>query len=259
MINTWQNLPKSQEDSEKIEEAIQRMIEEHSVDPTAHLGVGGSLKTHKESTTVDHKANSFVADKISDSQYFYRSSHLPMQGINTAMGYVSPNFPNSFFEVGPGDETFHKSSFGCLLNSDWLDYSKEIIFGFVAYKIPTSDVDFAIFCGNYEDGMVEDFDFENGFGFWKDGGNLYAFYCSSVGIEKEWCADIDTSETHMYRAEVSPTDGEINYKIDGDIVATISLTDVPDPCSSNLLEVIMMNHETFAGHISVGDFFLSIG
>jgi len=60
----WGNLAKSQTDSEKIEEAIARLILEHCADETAHLGVGQSLQSHKASEIIDHLAESIVSDKI---------------------------------------------------------------------------------------------------------------------------------------------------------------------------------------------------
>jgi hypothetical protein len=61
---TWGQLAKSQTDPEKIEEAIQRLINEHNADPEAHLVEGGSLKSHKMAEVIDHLVESIVADKI---------------------------------------------------------------------------------------------------------------------------------------------------------------------------------------------------
>jgi hypothetical protein len=61
---TWGQLAKSQTDPEKIEEAIQRLINEHNADPEAHLVEGGSLKSHKMAEIIDHLIESIIADKI---------------------------------------------------------------------------------------------------------------------------------------------------------------------------------------------------
>jgi len=61
---TWGMLAKSQTDSEKIEEAIARLIAEHNDDEEAHLGAGQSLQSHKASEIIDHVVESIVADKI---------------------------------------------------------------------------------------------------------------------------------------------------------------------------------------------------
>jgi parallel beta-helix repeat protein len=60
----WGELQKSQIDPEKIEEAIQRLLNAHNEDPDAHLGPGGSLYSHKASTVIDHIAESIIEDKI---------------------------------------------------------------------------------------------------------------------------------------------------------------------------------------------------
>lgn len=63
MADVWGQMPKSQDDSEKIEEAISRMIAEHEADPQAHLGAGESLEAHRANEIIDHPAGSVLADK----------------------------------------------------------------------------------------------------------------------------------------------------------------------------------------------------
>jgi len=64
MDPTWEHLAKNAVDAEKIEEAIQRIVEEHNEDSEAHLGEGQSLTSHRASEIIDHLAQSIVADKI---------------------------------------------------------------------------------------------------------------------------------------------------------------------------------------------------
>jgi len=61
---TWANLPASQIDMERIEEAIDRKIQDHEDDPNAHIEEGESLYSHKASEIIDHLIRSIVADKI---------------------------------------------------------------------------------------------------------------------------------------------------------------------------------------------------
>lgn len=63
---TWGNLMKSQISSEKVEEAIARLIQDHDDDPNAHIEVGQSLYSHKASEIIDHVVNSIINDKIKD-------------------------------------------------------------------------------------------------------------------------------------------------------------------------------------------------
>lgn len=66
-LNVWGLLEKSQSDSEKIEEAIDRLISEHNDDEDSHLETGQSLQSHKASAIIDHLALSIVEDKLANS------------------------------------------------------------------------------------------------------------------------------------------------------------------------------------------------
>lgn len=61
---TWGMTPKSQIDNEKIEEAIDRIVQAHDDDPDAHLDAGQALQSHRASEVIDHLAESIVNDKI---------------------------------------------------------------------------------------------------------------------------------------------------------------------------------------------------
>ena len=64
----WQNLPKAQDNTETIEQAIARIIADHNNDTEAHLGDNQSLSSHRASEIIDHEANSIVTDKILEYQ-----------------------------------------------------------------------------------------------------------------------------------------------------------------------------------------------
>ena len=68
---TWGNLPKSQSDSETIEECIARLIAEHNNKPTAHNDPGQALDLHRKDTIIDHPAGSVKNDKYSFHTYDY--------------------------------------------------------------------------------------------------------------------------------------------------------------------------------------------
>jgi hypothetical protein len=65
-VETWGMMPKNSEDPEKIEEAIDRLVEAHNDDPDSHLEEGQSLRSHRASDIIDHRAESVVEDKIRD-------------------------------------------------------------------------------------------------------------------------------------------------------------------------------------------------
>lgn len=63
-VETWGDMPKSQEDAQKVNEAITQAISDHNDDPEAHLGPEQSLQSHRASEIIDHVARSIVGDKV---------------------------------------------------------------------------------------------------------------------------------------------------------------------------------------------------
>ena len=60
----WGVMPKSQDDPESVEDAINRLISDHEADPEAHLGAGESLETHRQDDILDHPPGSILPDKV---------------------------------------------------------------------------------------------------------------------------------------------------------------------------------------------------
>jgi hypothetical protein len=81
---TWGQLAKSQTDPEKIEEAIQRLINEHNADPEAHLVEGGSLKSHKMAEIIDHLVEVLLLIKF-DWRWYPQNPGSPVQLFNQAI------------------------------------------------------------------------------------------------------------------------------------------------------------------------------
>jgi len=81
----WGQLPKSQIDPEKIEEAIARMITEHNNDPNAHTEEGQSLYAHKTAEVIQHAVASIVADKI-------KNFEVEPNKLNWDMPYIDSHF-----------------------------------------------------------------------------------------------------------------------------------------------------------------------
>lgn len=68
MSDVWGLMPKSQDDAETIEEAIERIVAAHNDDYQAHSATGQAIDVHRQSEIIDHLAVSIVADKIADAQ-----------------------------------------------------------------------------------------------------------------------------------------------------------------------------------------------
>lgn len=89
----WQDLPKTQTDDEKIEEAIARYIQDHNDDPTAHVMENQSLEAHRTDEVVDHPAESIVNDKVRYSARAYAAIVDPdddeaFDTLESAVDYV---------------------------------------------------------------------------------------------------------------------------------------------------------------------------
>jgi len=63
-MQTWENIPKNQIDTETIEEAIVRLIAAHNNNEESHLGSGQSLQSHKASEIIDHLTSSVVSSSL---------------------------------------------------------------------------------------------------------------------------------------------------------------------------------------------------
>lgn len=64
MQQTWEMLPKSQDDNSLITDAIGDAIADHNADVDAHLGTNESLQSHRAAEIIDHLAESVVNDKL---------------------------------------------------------------------------------------------------------------------------------------------------------------------------------------------------
>lgn len=62
----WQNLQKSQDDSETIEQAIARIVASHNDNANSHLAEGQSLQSHRASEVIDHVVKSVVEAILAD-------------------------------------------------------------------------------------------------------------------------------------------------------------------------------------------------
>lgn len=106
MTETWGLMAKSQIDNEKVEEAIDRIVQQHDDDPTSHLADGQSLTSHRASEIIDHRARSVVNDKIIEVA---RSYTAIMQIPTTTAGiifYGEPSYFDGPVEYVPSSKTF---------------------------------------------------------------------------------------------------------------------------------------------------------
>jgi len=63
-FETWEMMPKSQDDTSLISDAIDQAISDHNDDVDAHLGTDQALQSHRAAEIIDHLAESVVNDKL---------------------------------------------------------------------------------------------------------------------------------------------------------------------------------------------------
>lgn len=110
-IETWQDLPKAQDDDETIEEAIARFIDAHNDDVTAHLAENQSLQSHRVNEIIDHLAASIIADKLKDFEVTVEKLTKNKQFFNIAFGNLDG------WEVDSGGGAYAYDCSGVQLNT----------------------------------------------------------------------------------------------------------------------------------------------
>lgn len=117
----WGQLPKSQIDPEKIEEAIARMIKAHNDDPAAHTEAGQSLYNHKVAEVIQHAVASIVADKIKNGEIGEAKLKGSLLGEKD-VAYTRFETFDGWTEYGYGEHGYWCSFAG---GSIWVDESDE--------------------------------------------------------------------------------------------------------------------------------------
>ena len=110
---TWGNLLKSQISVEKIEEAIDRMIQDHENDPDSHLEIGESLYSHKASEIIDHIVNSIIADKIGTEEIweYHRRSISAWKRLLSMWPYTALKILKSVWTAEAGENFVNSLTF----------------------------------------------------------------------------------------------------------------------------------------------------
>jgi len=235
MPDTWGLLPKSQVDDETIEEAINRIVQEHNEDETAHLGAGQSLQSHKTSEIIDHVVASIITDKIADfavdiskiAQFNKKLFHASLETKDcwTVTG-------GGGLDVNAGEFDFHT---GNVLNSYieaianpglLVHFNKKSIFQAVFQMIIYGNMEMYIIAGT----RLKDEPEDQAYGFKIVNTTIYAFHSKTNGSSTtEYTTAIATLSDHVdhvYRAEFDPATG-IKFYIDGVLLATHT-TNLPD-------------------------------
>ena len=218
----WGSLEKAQDDAQTIEQAIDAAIIEHENDPTAHLGAGESLQSHKSEEIIDHPAQSLVPDKFSSSWFKFFSDFSSLDGFS-AYGYNGSFFPGAYVQVVDTEAaiSYIKSSMTILSGRGIL--TSDFVFNFTGrFLTDNATIDFSIgfFNGDAGSGI---YNTGNGVYFKFTGGELYAEAKSSSQTLTSSALTVSIDSVHQYRIEYSSFDSEIYFYIDGVLVATLAI------------------------------------
>jgi len=214
---SWFQMPKSQIDPERMEEAIARLILEHEQDEESHLGAGESLQSHKASEIIDHVVDSIVADKIkmgevdlnklSADKMLYLSHFESIDGWTISSGATTLLGFGLFLATTATAHTAMITS-KLLAGDIFVDVSKNLFMQTSIRVISTTDQIIYFYFGGGK------------FGFKIVNNTLYACHYKSPTEYTTEITGITLTDIHVYRAEYDYLAAEIRFYVDGVIKAT---------------------------------------
>lgn len=213
-MDTWGMLPKSQTDSETIEQAITRLISEHNDDPTAHVSPGQSLDNHRLSDVIDHLAGSILADKITPRQLWFEYNLNTIDdwsGDKTRWFLSSPGIQVSTPSGNTSYFDLYTSPYDAF---DIFDWSKNPYFEALVYVNPQNN---RVRIFNWG-GAIGD----NVLGFRYESNKLYAECVINGTSHSSEIVGAVVSGLKNYRAYVDPATSHVKYEIDGVLVKELS-------------------------------------
>lgn len=214
----WGLLQRSQDDPETIEEAIERIVQEHNADPESHLQEGESLESHKTEDVIDHPPGSVLFDKITSRELWRSYMLIAAEGWEFDPDNSAGSIPG--FRIGLTD-TVNTVGF------------VRIQLGLGNFTIPQVGIESLFHCSL----KFSDFS-EEVSAFW---GIRQVAPANHYGIYFEWdgtdvilrartsteniassAITVDVEEFNSYRWHYDPVEEEINAYINGELAATIS-------------------------------------
>lgn len=214
-IDVWGMLSKSQEDNEKIEEAILRMIQEHEADPTAHTGENESLAAHREFGILDHKAGAVIADKKSYLDLDWDIPFVSLDAFSKTGDATIENFKLKLYVENGGYNT--SKVYGEVANQTILENLKssmllDITCYFEQANASTAKIIF------------------NGMGFEIENNRIrgYAYMTGMATEERTGWYNIDMTKLRNIRAIYIREENKIKFEIDGDTIGEIAEEYIPD-------------------------------
>lgn len=217
----WNNLAKSQDNPETIEQAIDRKIAAHNNSTISHNEPGQSLDLHRKDTIVDHPAGSIKNDKFSRADYEYNIHFSDFT-----------YWTKSLFSLNQSEMRAYSSLSGTNLNaylirelpisSDLsLDKASFVLSNSMIVELGNSTQNFVTFgIGGWSDINYPDFGFV-----FKNGKTFISYYdndLSNYNLVDLNNNSFTDSDKHHYRIEYIKSENVVNFYIDGQLVHTLT-------------------------------------
>ena len=218
-LPVWGLMPKSQEDSETVEEAINRIVEAHNDSPEAHIGENQSLGVHRESGIVDHLAGSIVGDKLSTTQIIIKESFSSLEAWE-ADGEGALSHQGHYLVLGVPPGTTDSGS--AITSPEAVDIEnfgeKEMLLQATVKTGSLHSSDWAEFFwgSKYSDPL-------NGFGIKFTNTSIVPFVCWNYEKTDGDSYTLDMTTYHTIRMHLDPLAGKVNFYADGDLIGSLDI------------------------------------
>jgi len=238
MIPTWGTLAKAQDDPTTIDEAIAAAILAHDNASSSHLSSGASLANHKSNDVLDHPLGSVLADKKTQTEYFFQTQFENLAAFATH-GSPSPTFPG--FRLIPTSTAFaNRKEVGIDPSSTnlILDFSKDFLFQFSLIADTYSGGSFLAQIGFSLGSQTE-----NGVGLEIINGVAKFYVAKEDGSSKSylaWPSYTDLNE-YVVRAQYVASEGKVHFYINGEELGALVY---PDTSASDPLGVDFWYYRT---------------
>lgn len=239
---TWGNIPKAQDDNQKINEAIDEAIDNHLADPNAHIETGEVVDNHKSASVIDHPAGSVVNDKVppgelnqsklSATELQVYTAFESLDGWQKSASGITNSLLSALFQTSSSINTQRKMTAEPGGIGTINSYSDDTFFQ-TAIKL-SSSADVLVY---FMTGGFEDDDTDSGFGFKIEDGVLEAIVVKSViSVRTEFTtviSGITLSDLNVYKAFFDVSEGKIYFYVNGVLKHTES-TDLPTASTPTL-------------------------
>ena len=216
---TWNSLAKSGVDSETIEEAIERIVEAHNDDDTAHMGAGQSIDEHRKETTLDHPVGSVLADKETITEFNYKTTFESISGFSTVGTVGNSSWPGVTLEVEDGNVELSRLAINLLGIISGSAFTKDFLIE-LEFNADTAGTTYELYAG-FDSSAAN---VPNDFGVRVVGGQLRSFATiNSTYTESGNLGAINGSVSRV-RMQYIASEAKIYVYLDGVEVETMDVT-----------------------------------